>query len=445
MEYSVETPGGLTRRLKVQIPAAQVDGEVEKRLRQIGKRAKIQGFRPGKAPLNILQSRYGAQARYEALDELVKQTYPEALKQADLRPAGRPNIEVGNLDAGANVEYTAEFDVYPEIEISGLNKIKVEQPKVEITDADVGRMIDNMRKQQRSFETVERAAQEGDEATFDFEGKVDGEDFQGNKGENETAVLGEGRFMADFEKGIEGHSADEEFTIDVLFPEDHPSDDLKGKTVQFSIKLHRVAEAKLPELDEDFFKSAGIEEGTEEALRAKIVSSLEKERDRAVRQQTKMAAFEGLLEQNKIELPSALVEEEIGRMRHEAIHGLPEQTRKQIHEDEAQAKQIFPDEVFRSGAERRVSLGLLIAQVIEDKEIELERERVDARIEEMAADYQDPDQVRQFYRSNAQMMQSLEAEVMEAQVVDVLLAEAKVSDKKMSLEELMSQEKPHQR
>lgn len=443
MEYSVETPGGLTRRLKVQIPAERIDGEVNKRLRQIGKRAKIQGFRPGKAPLNILQSRYGAQARYEALDELVKQTYPEALKQADLRPAGRPNIEVGSFEAGSAVEYTAEFDVYPDVEIRNLDKIKVKRPAVDITDADIDRMIENMRRQQRVFESVERAAQEGDEATFDFEGTLDGEPFEGNKAENQSAVLGEGRFLADFEQGIIGHAAGEEFSIDVSFPEDYQAEELKGRTAQFRITLHRVAEPRLPEVDEAFIKAAGIEEGTEEALRDKIRNSLERERERAVQQKVKTAVFEGLLEQNPIDLPQALVEEEIGRMRHEAIHGLPEQTRKQIHDDEAQAKQIFPDEVFRSGAERRVSLGLLIAQVIEDKEIELDRERVDARIEEMAVDYADPDQVRQFYRSNARMMQSLEAEIMEAQVVDALLAEAKVSDSKTSLEDLMSSEQSH--
>ena len=440
MQYSVETPGGLTRRLKIQVPADRLESAVEKRLRQLGKRAKIAGFRPGKAPMKVLMGRYGDQARYEALDEIVKATYPEALQQADLKPASRPSIEIGKSDAGADLEYTAEFDVYPEITIKDLNKVKIEKPVVEIAEEDIQHMIESMQKQQRSFESVERASQDGDEVTFDFAGTLNGEPFEGGKAENTTAILGEGRFLADFENGIRGHKAGDEFTIQVDFPDDYPAEELKGKQAEFAITLKNVAAPSLPEVDEAFIKAAGIEEGTEEALRSKITKSLERERDRAMQQKLKAAAFEGLLEQNKIEVPAGLVGEEISRMRHEALQRLPEQARQGAQGNEAQAKQLFPDEVFRSGAERRVMLGLLIAQLIEDKSIELDAARVDARIEDMAADYEQPEEVRKFYRSNPQIMQNLEAEVMEAQVLDALLAEAKVSEKKLKLEELMSAE-----
>lgn len=437
MQVSVENPGGLERRLKISVPADKVENAVQGRVRQLGGKAKVPGFRPGKAPMNVLLQRYGEQARQEVLGDLIQTSYGEALDEVDLRPAGRPSIEVVQAPlAGQALEYTASFDVYPEIALKGLDKLKVERVQAEIADEDIQRVIDSMREQRKHHHAVEREARDGDQVKIDFIGRLDGEEFEGGKGEDFETVIGSGQLLPDMEQGLIGHAASgEAFNIEVSFPAEYPSELLQGKTAQFEITLHEVAEPHLPEVDEDFIKAAGVEEGGLEALKAKLRESLQREAEKASKNQLKSQVMDALLKANKLDLPRGLVAQELENMRQEASQRLPEAMRG----DADKLKALMPDEVFTEGAERRVALGLLLAEVIKHFELELDQSRVDAVLADMTQGYEQSEEVLNYYRANPQIMQGIEAMAMEEQVVEKLLEQAKVKDVSLSYEKLMEQ------
>ncbi len=437
MQVSVETPGGLQRRMKVEVPSERLEQAIEQRLQQWGRKAKLPGFRPGKVPMKVLQQQFGDQARQEAMSDIVQSTYIEALQQTSLSPAGNPQIEFGSMLAGQALSYTATFEVYPEIQLKGLDGLKVEKPVAEITDSDIDKMVENLREQRKTYVAVERAAAEGDQVNIDFTGTVNGEDFPGNSGEDVPVIIGSGRFLKQMEDGLVGHKADEHCEITVDFPEDYPAEHLKGKQALFKVKLRQVAEPQLPALDQAFFEAAGAKEGGLEALRGKIRDSLARERDRAISNRVKQQVLDGVLEANPIDLPQALVAQETGRMRNEAMHRLPPQIQKDIKENPDKASNLFPDDLFQEPARKRVALGLLIAELIRERKIQLDPERVTQRIEDMAGDYERADEVIKYYRANREIMQGIEAMVMEEQVVESLVAGAKVTEKATTLDALM--------
>lgn len=436
MEVSVENAGGLERRLKVQIPAEQVDKAIEQKIKRVGQHAKVPGFRPGKVPLKVLYQRYGDGARSEVAGELVQTTYPQALEKAELKPAGRPNVELGEYQAGQPLEFTATFDVYPEIKLQGLDKIKVERPVADITDADINKTIERLREQNKEFTEVEREAKDGDQVVIDYVGKIDDEAFEGGTGNDIEVTLGEERFLPDLERALVGRKPGEEFNVPVDFPEDYGAEDLAGKTAHFDVIMKKVNEAKLPELDDEFLKKLGVEEGGEAALRDKIKDSLTTESKNAAETKVKTQVMDGLHKGNPIEVPKSMVAQEIERMRQEALQRMPEEFRQ----DPEKAKQLLPDAQLQESAERRVALGLLLAEVISEKNIEMNRDRVSEKLDELAGGYEQSEQVKQYYQSNPQMMQGIEAMVMEGQVVETLLESANVKDKKVSLDELMQEE-----
>ncbi len=435
MEVSVENAGGLERRLKVQIPAEQVEQAVEQKIKRVGQHAKIPGFRPGKVPIKVLYQRYGDSARSEVAGELVQTTYPQALEKTEMKPAGRPNVELGDYKAGDALEYTATFDVYPEIKLQGLDKLQVERPVAEITEADIDKTIERLREQNKDFAEVEREARDGDQAVIDFVGKIGDEEFSGGTGTDIKVDVGEGRFLPDLERALVGRKAGEEFNAPVDFPEDYGAEDLAGKTAHFDVTMKTVSEPKLPEVDDEFLKKVGIEEGGEAALRDKIRESLTSESKNAVETQVKTQVMDGLHAANPIEVPKSMVAQEIDRMRQEALQRMPEEFRQ----DAEKARELLPDEQLRESAERRVALGLLLAEVISENKIELNRERVTEKLDELAGGYDQTEQVKQYYQSNPQMMQGIEAMVMEGQVVESLLGNANVKDKKVTLAQLMSE------
>jgi len=438
MEVSVENAGGLERRLKVQIPAERVEQAIEQKIKRVGQHAKIPGFRPGKVPMKVLYQRYGESARGEVAGELVQATYPEALEKVELKPAGRPNVELGDYKPGEALEFTATFDVYPEIKLQGLDKLKVERPVAEVTDADVDKTIERLREQNKEFVEVEREVQDGDQAVIDYVGKIDGEAFSGGTGDDIKVDVGEGRFLPDLERALVGRKAGEQFDVTVNFPEDYGSEDLAGKAAQFDVTMKSVNEAKLPEVDDEFMKKLGVEEGGDAALRAKIKESLEGEAKNAVETRVKTQIMDGLHKANPIEVPKSMVAQEIDRMRQEALQRMPEEFRQ----DPEKAKELLPDEQLRESGERRVALGLLLAEVISEKKIELNRDRVSEKLDELAAQYgqaEQAEQIKQYYKSNPQMMQGIEAMVMEGQVVESLLEDANVKDKKVALDDLMQE------
>lgn len=435
MDVSVENPGGLTRRLKVQVPAERVSEAVDAKVKRVGQHAKIPGFRPGKAPMKVLYQRYGAQARQEAAGELIQSVYPEAIEQAELKPAGQPQIELGEFKENAPLEFTASFDVYPEIELTGLDGIAIEKPVVEVTGADVDKTIERIRDQNKTYAAVTRESQDGDQVVVDYVGRIDGEAFEGGTGNDIEVNLGEQQFLPDLERALVGRKADEQFDVDVSFPEDYGAKDLAGKTAKFDVAVKAVSEAKPAEIDQAFLQQMGIEEGGVEALNDKVRESLEQEAKHAVDTSVKTQIMDGVHAANPIDVPESMVAQEIDRMRKEALQRMPEE----MQGDEEQAKNLLPDEVLRENAERRVALGLLIAEVIADKELELDQERVDNKMEEVASGYGDQaEQVKTYYQQNPQLMQGLQAMVMEEQVVDKLLEGATVTEKETELDELLN-------
>ena len=423
MEVQLDNAEGLRREMRVTIPAERLERAMGERLKKIARTAKIAGFRPGKAPMKVIEKQYGAQARSEVVGDLVQSTYPEAIDKAGVEPAGQPQVEITAESVGADLQYLARFEVYPKIELGGLDKL-----------------ILSLRKSNRELTAVERPAQDGDVCMVDFLGKLDGEAFSGGKGDDTELEIGSGRFLPDMEKGVIGHSAGESFSIDVSFPDDYQAEDLKGKTAQFEITLKSVKEPKLPEIDAEFLKAHNVEaDAGEQGLKDKCRDALTKERDKAVTNRLKSQALDQLLDKNEIEVPEALVLQEIPRLRQEAAQRF---NAAQLKPE--QVSQMFPDDLFMATAKRRVSLGLLIAEVIKEREIKLDAARVEQTLDGIANDYEHPDQIKQYYRGNPQLLQGLNAMVMEEQVVDSLLDGVKQKSVKLSLDELLNATKAGQ-
>lgn len=427
MQVSIEASEGLERRMRVQVPAERIEKEVATRLASVRRSAKIQGFRPGKVPQKVIEQRYGGQVRQEVLQDILQSTYSEAVIQENLQPAGGPTIEPGNLDQGADLTYTAIFEVYPEVELKGLNLIKINSPKAEVTDADVDVMIENLRKQRAEWVAAERAAAEGDQVTLDFTGTLKGEPFEGGSAEGFKVVLGDGSMLPDFDKNLSGVTAGSEKSFKLKFPKDYHAADLAGQKVEFAIKVHEVAERELPQLGEELVKAYGIESGSVDDLRADIRANMERELAAKTSAEVKRQLLDGLLEQNLIPVPEVLVRQEAESIRKETLQrmGLTES-------DQAPAV-----ENFRDTAEKRVRLGLLMSAAIKENSIELDQARVLAKVDELCEPYENPAEIRSIYLQNQQFLGQIQNMVLEEQVVDWLTGQASVKPKAMSFTELM--------
>lgn len=434
MEVNVESPGGLRRQMRVRVPADRVAKAIDDRLKRYASRAKLPGFRPGKAPRKVVEQQFGDSARFDAISDIVQQTYPEALSQAGVNPAGQPKIDITAEKPGEALEYVAHFEVYPEIQLKSLDSLSIERPIVEVGEADVDRLIENLRKARRSYSDAGRAAAAGDRVSVDFLGRLEGEPFAGGEGKDVQFEIGASQFLPDLENGIVGHSADETFTVDVAFPEDYRAENLRGKTAQFEVTLKKVEAATLPAIDAEFLKAHNVEEGAGEAgLREKCKAALEKERDKGVQAKLKAQAMDQLLAANPVEVPDALVQQEIPRLRQEAASRM-----NMPANDAEKLKELMPDAVFEESARRRVSLGLLINAVISSRDLKPDPARLEKTLENIAADYEQPEQVRAYYRSRQDLMQGLVAMVVEDQVVDLLVDGATVRDQTLSLDDLLN-------
>ncbi len=424
---TVESVSNLERRMKVQVPAAKIEDEIDSRLRSVGKRAKLKGFRPGKAPMNVLRQQYGPQVRQEVLSEVIQSSYSEAIGKEKLRPAGGPHIEASKIIQGEDLEYTATFEIYPEIEIRGLGNIKVERPTAEVEESDVDDMIEKLRRQKASWETVDRAAKAPDRVVIDFEGQVDGQVFEGGVAKEAPVELGAGKMLPDFEAGLEGIVAGEEREISVRFPDDYHAEELVSKTAVFTVKAHRVEAQALPEVDAEFCQAFGVEEGGIETLRKEVRANMARELGEAVRGKVKTQLMEGLLEQNKIDLPRALIDEEIDKMQKEMFGGkIPDDKRAEL-----------PRQPFEEQAGKRVALGLLLGEIVRSEKLEVDQVRLRAKVEDLASTYDDSDKVVRAYMSNPTLLAQIENMVLEEQAVEYLLQQAKVKDKSVSFKDVM--------
>lgn len=425
MQVSVENTSALERRMTIGVPAERIETEVNKRLQQTARRAKVPGFRPGKVPMSVIRQRYEASARQEALGDLIQETFYEAVVEQKLNPAGAPAVEPKVFEKGKDLEYVATFEVFPEFEVKGLDGIEIERQDSSVEDADIDKMLDVLRKQGTRYEVVDRAAATDDQVTIDFVGTQDGEAFSGGSAEGTKLVLGSGRMIPGFEDGLVGAKAGEERVLNLTFPEDYQNLDLAGKAAQFKVTVKEVAAPELPELNEAFFKQFGVEETTVEGFRAEVRKNMERELRQALKTKVKNQVMDGLLAANQIDVPAALISNEVDRLRVQAV----QQFGGNIQPDQ------LPAELFSEQAKRRVLLGLIIAEMVKQFELKPDDARVRELIEEMAAAYQEPEQVVKWYYQNEQQLNEVRSVVLEEQVVDTVLKQAKVTDKQVSYED----------
>ena len=425
MQVSVENTSALERRMTIAVPAERVETEVNKRLQQTARRAKVAGFRPGKVPMSVIRQRYEEAARQEAFGDLVQSSFYEAVVEQKLNPAGAPAVEPKSFEKGKDLEFVAIFEVFPEFTVAGFDSINVERLSAEVADADLDNMLEVLRKQNTRFETVERAAQIDDQVNIDFVGKVDGEEFAGGSAKGTQLVLGSGRMIPGFEDGLVGAKAGEERVVNVTFPEDYQNLDLAGKAAEFTITVNSVSAPQLPELNEEFFAQFGIKETGLEGFRTEVRKNMERELRQAIKTKVKNQVMDGLLAANPIEVPKALLENEVNRLRVQAVQQFggnikPEQ---------------LPAELFEEQAKRRVVLGLIVAEVVKQFDLKPDEDRVREMIQEMASAYQEPEQVVAWYYKNDQQLNEVRSVVLEEQVVDTVLQKASVTDKSVSYEE----------
>lgn len=430
MQVSVETTQGLGRRVTITVPAADIEKAVNSELVSVAKKVRVDGFRKGKVPMNIVKQRYGASVMQDVLGDVMQRNFINAIVEQKINPAGAPSYKPEMLEDGKDFVYSVEFEVYPEIALKGLETIEVEKPVVAVKDEDLENMLETLRKQQAQWKEVAEAATADSRITINFTGSIDGEEFEGGKAEDFALVMGEGRMIPGFEDGIVGHKAGEEFDIEVNFPEDYHAENLKGKAAKFAIVLKKVEQRELPEFTEEFIKRFGIADGTLEGLRAEVRKNMERELKNAVRNRVKAQVLDGLVNANEIDVPAAVVDGEIDVLRRQAA--------QRFGGNEQQAMEL-PRELFEEQAKRRVVIGLLLGEVISSNELKADEDRVKTLIEEMASAYEDPAEVIEYYSKNNELMNSVRNLALEEQAVEKVLEAAKVTEKETNFTELMNQ------
>ncbi|HKU16418.1 MAG TPA: trigger factor [Steroidobacteraceae bacterium] len=427
MQVSVESTGTLERRMEVQVPAEQIEKAVDERLQRLSRTVRLKGFRPGKVPVKVVRQQFGQQVRQEVLGDVMQSSFAEAVEQEKLTPAGGPRIEPINVGEG-DLKYRAVFEIVPQIQLQGLDTLPVERPAAEVSTADVDAMIENLREQKPTFVSVEREARNTDRVTVDFSGTIDGQPFEGGSGENIPIVLGAGRMLADFEAGLVGARAGEQRTVPLTFPQNYGAPALAGKQAEFAIAVKSVEERHLPELDEEFCKAYGVEQGGIEQLRREVEENMQRELADAIRARVKKQVLDGLATANPLELPKSMVDAQVRDLQIDAARRMGARD----------ASQIPPPDVFQEPARRRVQLSLLVGEVIKAANIQVNQAQVQARFQELAQQYPDAAQAVEQYRTNPQMRRQMEAAVLEDQVVDWLLERARVTEKPSTFKEIMN-------
>lgn len=428
MQVSVESVSGLERRVTVGVPADEVDVAVEQKLQETARKVKIDGFRPGKIPMKEVRRRFARGVREEVLSDLVNKSFYQAITQEKLNPAGTPHIAFTKDQPGQDVEYIATFEVFPEITVKNLENISVEKPAAEINDTDVDAMIDKLRQQRAIFVQTEDAAADGDQITMDFVGTIDGTEFEGGAANAHKLTLGSKSMIPGFEDGLIGVKAGESRVIDVTFPESYHAEQLKGKPAQFNVSVSLVEKKQLPEVNEEFIKFFGVAEGSSEAFRVEIKKNMERELKNAIKNKVKQQVFDGLVRENEIEVPKAIVNQEIERLRKQMLQQFGGQG---ANFDPS----MLPAELFTDRANRSAKLGLLLNDFIRSSAVKVDASRVRRTIEELAEPFEHPQEVINWYYQNDQQLRQLEAAVLEDQAVEKILESAKIIEKSVSYEE----------
>ena len=436
MAVNVETLEKLERKITLTLPVSAIQSEVETRLKKLARTVKMDGFRPGKVPMNVVAQRYGYSVHYEVMNDKVGEAFASAANEAQLRVAGQPRITEKEGAAEGEVAFDAVFEVYPEVKIGDLASAEVEKLSTEVSEAAIDRTVDILRKQRRTFSlrAHDQAAQDTDRVTVDFEGKIDGEPFSGGKAEDFQFIVGEGQMLKEFEEAVRGMKVGESKTFPLAFPDDYHGKDVAGKTADFLVTVKKIEAAHLPEVNEALAKSLGIEDGTVESLRADIKKNLEREVKFRLLARNKTAVMDALVAKAELDLPKAAVRAEVERL----LEGARAELKQRGIKDADKAP--IPDEVFLPQAERRVRLGLVVAELVRANELHAKPEQIRAHVEELAASYEKPADVVRWYFSDNRRMAEVEAVVIENNVAEFVLGKAKVTEKPVSFDELMGQQ-----
>ena len=426
MQVSVSTVAGLERRIEVAVPAERLSGEIETRLRQIARTARLKGFRPGKAPLPVVRQQFAQQVQSEVVGDLLRETYSEAVTQQKLRPATDPRIEQLSAEPGAEMRYVALLEVLPEIVLKPVAELALERPTAEITEADQTAMLEAMRRQRPDYAEVTREAGEGDRVTVEFEGRIDGETFQGGSASDIPFVIGQGRMLKEFEDGVRGAKSGETRAVTVNFPADYGSPAVAGKTAIFSVTVKKVEEQKLPEIDAAFCEAFGVSEGGIEALRTEVLESMKRELGNAIKGRLRTQVFDKLFEANPIEVPKGMVAE--------AVQGMQLDFARRMGIKDA--SQLPNPDSLQEPARRRVALSLLAGEVVRTANLKVDRERINAKLNELVGEQDGAEDMRRQYLQNADAMRQIESQALEDQMVEWVLGQAKISEKSYSFSEL---------
>ncbi|KQM80102.1 trigger factor [Xylophilus sp. Leaf220] len=436
MAVNVETLDKLERKITLTLPVTTIQSEVDARLKRLARTVKMDGFRPGKVPMNVVAQRYGYSVQYEVMNDKVGEAFSVAANEAQLRVAGQPTITEKDGAPEGELAFDAVFEVFPEVKIADLSDADVEKLNAEVDETAINRTLDILRKQRRTFaqRAQDSGAEDGDRVTVDFEGKIDGEVFQGGKAEAFQFLVGEGQMLKEFEEAVRGMKAGESKTFPLAFPEDYHGKDVAGKQADFMVTVKKIEQANLPEVNELLAKSLGIADGTVDGLRADIKKNLEREVKFRVLSRNKQAVMDALISKAELDLPKASVQAEVERMIESARADLKQRGIKDAD------KAPIPDDVFRPQAERRVRLGLVVAELVRANALQAKPEQMKAHIDELAASYEKPADVVRWYQSDRQRLAEVEAVVIENNVTDFVLSKAKVTEKAVSFDELMGQQ-----
>ncbi|NMG30396.1 trigger factor [Aromatoleum evansii] len=430
MQTNQETLGALERRIDMSVSMAEIDKEVDARLKRMARTVKMPGFRPGKVPLKIVAQTYESQARSEAIGAAVEKAFGDSVREQNLRVAGYPRIEPKDAAAEGTLSFSAVFEVYPQVELGDLSQSKIERPVLSVGDAEVDKTIEVLRKQRTRFETAERAAADGDRVVIDFAGRKDGELFDGGQAQDFPFVIGAGSMLKDFETAVTGLAAGESKTFDMTFPEDYHAANLAGQTVQFEVTVKRVEAAVLPEVDADLARALGVADGDVAKLRDEVRANLEREVKRRIQAKIKEQVMDALLAANPIEVPKALIDAESRQ--------LAENAKRDLEMRGMKTKDIPVEPAwFADQAVRRVKLGLIMAELVKAKELYAKPEQVRALVEEMAQSYEDPSELVRWYYAQPERLAQAEAVVIEDNVVEWVSSQAQTSDNAVSFDELM--------
>lgn len=431
MQVSVSKTGGLEHRLTVEVPEEQITAEVRNRLQSLSRTARIDGFRPGKAPLKVVEQRYASRVREEVIGEVMRRSFADAVIKEQLRPAGAPVIDPVASEPGKGLSFTATFEVYPEVSLKPVADLKVTKVVCDLSEGDVDRMIEQLRSQRRTFQQVERPAAKGDQVMIDFVGRVDDKEFPGGAATDFELELGSGRFIPGFEDGLIG-KAPGQYDVPVQFPADYPHQELAGKAAVFAVTLKAVREPVKPALDGEFFRQFGVEDGELSTFRKEVRANMERERDRALQSRRKHGAFDALTDANPMSVPKSLVENEARRLLHQTQQGL---MMRGVPRAQVEGMSI---QSFREQAERRVLLGLLIGDIIQKQKLEADPARVRSMLEQLAAGYDDPAAVVKWYYEDNERLNEIRTAVLEDDVVEWLLTQASVTEQSVSFDDLMN-------